>query len=113
MSFFKYIERMKLIHSYLEKGHTGNGEEFARKIGISRSVHMEHIQELRETFNAPIDFSRREKTFYYTEPFKMNIEITCEKDKNKIRGGLISFYRLPSESTGLIDFYITNANLLQ
>jgi hypothetical protein len=91
MSFFKYIERLKLIHSYLEKGQTGNGDEFAKKVGISRSVLMEHIQELRETFNAPIDFSRKERTFFYTSPFKLTIEITNELDKIKGGYGLINY----------------------
>jgi len=90
MGLFKYIERLKLIHYYIEKGQTGNGEEFAKKIGISRSVLMEHIQELREVFNAPIDFSRKERTFFYKSSFRLTIEITDEL--NKIKGGLAPFY---------------------
>ena len=90
MSLFKYIERIKAIHYFIEKENTGSSIEFAKRVGISRSLLMEHVKELRETFHAPIEFCRVRQSFYYKKPFSLNIEITTEL--NKIKGGENYFY---------------------
>lgn len=85
MSLFKYIERAKAIHGLIEKENTGSSDEFARRVGISRSLLMEHLREMRETYNAPIDFCRARHSFYYKKPFSLNIQITT--GMNEVKGG--------------------------
>jgi hypothetical protein len=85
MSLFKYIERIKAIHRYIERENTGTSTEFARQLGISRSLLMEHLREMRETFNAPIDFCRARHSFYYKKPFSLTIEITT--GMGNVKGG--------------------------
>jgi hypothetical protein len=85
MSLFKYIDRIQAIHSIIEKQGTGLSSEFAARVGISRSLLMDHIKELRDTFGAPISFCRKRKTFFYTKPFTFQVKIFCECDK--LRGG--------------------------
>ena len=43
-----------------------NAQEFAMKIGVSRSTLMEHLKELRE-MGAPIGYCNFRETYYYTE----------------------------------------------
>jgi hypothetical protein len=85
MSLFKYIERAKAIHCLIEKENTGSSDEFAKKVGISRSLLMEHLKEMRETFSAPIDFCRVRHSFYYKKPFSLTIEITT--GMGNVKGG--------------------------
>lgn len=85
MSLFKYIDRIKAIHNLIEKEKTGTSDEFAKRLGISRSLLMEHLKEMRETFNAPIEFCRARHSFYYKTPFSINIQIVT--GLNKIVGG--------------------------
>jgi hypothetical protein len=90
MSLFKYIERAKIIHKLIEKEKTGSSDEFAQKVGISRSLLMEHLKEMRETFNAPIDFCRARHSFYYKKPFSLSIQITT--GMGNVNGGQNYFY---------------------
>ena len=56
----------------LENRCTGTPEEFAGKLGISRTSLYETIDELKSR-GAPIAYSKSIKTFYYTEPFEISI----------------------------------------
>jgi hypothetical protein len=113
MSFFKYVIRVQTIHELIEKEQTGSSHEFAKKIGISRSVLMESLREMREDLGAPIDYCRRRETFYYSGPFTFSLVIASGLEK--IKGGnnlpLIFF---ESDSTGLysINFDYAKVNLL-
>jgi hypothetical protein len=82
MSLLKYIDRINSIHRLIESEHTGTSEEFASRLGISRSLLMEHLQELRESFGAKILFCRRRQTFYYSQPFNLVISFS-----SKVMGG--------------------------
>lgn len=100
MSLFKYIDRVKSIHQLIEKENTGTSSEFAARLNISRSLLMEHLREMREAFNAPIDFCRKRQTFYYKSSFKFNILITSEMEKAK-GGKNILINLVQSNSAGL------------
>jgi hypothetical protein len=99
MSLFKYIERAKAIHDLIEKEKTGSSDEFAQKVGISRSLLMEHLHEMRETFDAPINFCRTRHSFYYKRPFSLTIQITT--GLGNIKGG--QNYLHFSESPEVLD----------
>jgi hypothetical protein len=100
MSLFKYIDCVKSIHSLIEAEKTGTSDEFAEQLRVSRSLLMEHLREIRETYHAPIDYCRKRKTFYYKTPFQLKIEITTEM--GSIKGGAESLTNsIESEGTGL------------
>ena len=101
MSFFKYIERIKKIHSLIEKECTGSSKDFALKVGISRSLLMEHLKEMRETFNAPIQFCRIRNTFYSKQAFHLNIQITVGLDK--LKGGENCYSIFFAQSPDVLD----------
>ena len=111
MSLFKYIDRTKAIHQLIESEKTGSSHEFANRIGISRSLLMEHLREMREDMKAPIDYSRKRETFYYKGKFKLSIIISAEI--GSLKGGnnfLRSFFE--SSSAGLYSFSFGVQNLL-
>ncbi|GCC50166.1 hypothetical protein SanaruYs_03810 [Chryseotalea sanaruensis] len=85
MGLLKYLDRIERIHKLIEKESTGSASDFSKKLGISRSVLMEHIREMREELNAPISFSRLRETFYYEKSFSLKILISS--DLKKIKGG--------------------------
>ena len=103
MSLLKYIFRVKTIHQMIESEKTGSSEVFAYKLGVSRSVLMEHLREMREELNAPIHYCRKRETFYYEEPFMLSIIISSGMDK--VKGGNISSINFSqSGSTGLYPY---------
>ncbi|MEQ8339183.1 MAG: HTH domain-containing protein [Cyclobacteriaceae bacterium] len=51
---------------------TGSSDEFANKLGISRSSLMEYIKLLKE-LNAPISFDHYNNTYYYLINCKLKI----------------------------------------
>ncbi|MFZ2907501.1 MAG: hypothetical protein WAZ98_14950 [Cyclobacteriaceae bacterium] len=103
MSLFKYIERTKAIHQLIEAEKTGSSHEFANRIGISRSLLMEHLREMREDLNAPIGYCRKRETFYYNRSFKFSVVISAEM--GALKGGY-NFLKdlLESSSAGLYSY---------
>ena len=75
---YKYIRRIELIHKLIEAEKTGISRDFAKKVGISRSLLMEHLRELRGDFNAPIEFCKKRQTFFYSKPFSIRIIISSK-----------------------------------
>lgn len=64
---------------------TGNAEEFANKLGISRSVLMDHLTELRE-LGAPIVYDECRSCYCYDGEFTL---FAPEKTQLKaIKGGI-------------------------
>jgi len=84
MILFKQIELLQRIHKLIESSCTGAPCEFARRIRISERHLREIIDEMKD-LGAPIDYSRRSETYYYKEPFEIDISCTfrCLSDKEQ------------------------------
>ncbi|MDZ4810483.1 MAG: HTH domain-containing protein [Bacteroidota bacterium] len=80
MSLLKYIERLKRMDDLIRRKATGKADEFATKLGISRSQLLQDVKELRE-LGAPIAYCYTSQSYIYTRPYSLtfNMEI--------IRGG--------------------------
>lgn len=94
MSLIRYkeqMDRINAIHELIRNENTGNSEEFAEHICISRSLLMDHLREMKELWRAPIDYCRKRNTFYYSKPFKLTILI--EAELSSIKGGVAFQYR--------------------
>lgn len=72
MSLLKSIDRLKRLDSFIKKEATGTAEEFAEKIGISRSMLMINLDEMKE-MGALIKFCPTRKTYYYVQEFNLLI----------------------------------------
>jgi hypothetical protein len=71
MSFIKYFKRFELMHWLIKTNNTGNPDEFASKMGLSRRQLLDNLKEFK-SLGAPIKFSKIEDTYYYSriwEPF--------------------------------------------
>jgi len=66
MAILRYLKKIYYIDNLIRKKATGNQKEFARKIGMSRSMLNEYIKEMKE-LGFPIGYSRKKSTYYYLE----------------------------------------------
>lgn len=66
MSLFKTIERVRQIDSLIRRKATGNPGEFARKLGISRSMLMLNIQEFRD-MGIKIEYDQNINSYKYID----------------------------------------------
>lgn len=102
MSFFETIERVSRLHYFIKEENTGKPEALSKRLGISRASLYNIIDELK-SYDAPIDYSRRRETFFYTKNFELNIQCSISMIENdvelrKIVGGCdnfvsVSFFR--------------------
>jgi predicted DNA-binding transcriptional regulator YafY len=74
MKVFEYLDRISTMHKLVSRQMTGTPEEFAHRLGVSRTSLYELIDELRSR-GAPILYSKSAKTFFYSQPY--DIAITC------------------------------------
>ena len=88
MSILKYIDRAKRMDDLIRRKATGNAEEFARKLGVSRRILMENIGDLKE-LGAPICYDEFCKSYYYKSEFSFFLH---NRDADKIRGGADYFF---------------------
>lgn len=86
MGLLKYLERAKRMDDLIRRRATGSAEEFAQKLGISRSVLMEHIRDLKE-MGAPIKFCEITRSYYY--PTNYTFIINKRREMDKLIGGKI------------------------
>ena len=62
---------------------TGNAEEFANKVGISRSMLMENLRETKE-LGARVEYCPKRRSYFYASEFRL---IIGRDAKRKITGG--------------------------
>lgn len=84
MSLLKYLERAERMDRLIQRKATGRAEDFAQKLGISRSLLMEHLRDLKE-LGAPIRYSETHQTYYYESAFRLIIRE--KRDMEQINGG--------------------------
>jgi hypothetical protein len=75
---------------------TGKAEEFAAKLGISRSQLLQDVKELRE-MGAPIEYCPINQSYVYSKPCLLNIDLGRLKGGTNIFNGYCqSRYNLDS-----------------
>ena len=62
MKVFEIIERLEIIIKFLEEKNTGTSIEFAKRIGISRSMLFNYFDYLK-SFNINIKYDRQLNSF--------------------------------------------------
>jgi predicted DNA-binding transcriptional regulator YafY len=94
MILFKQIELLQRIHKLIDLSHTGSPKQFAKRLGISESRLYRIIDEMKD-LNVPIDYSRQNETYFYLEPFEMDISCTfrrlTDKEQKNISAGIPFF----------------------
>jgi biotin operon repressor len=99
MGLLKYLERAKRMDDLIRRRATGSPDEFAQRLGISRSVLMEHIRDLKE-MGAPIRFCDITRSYYY--PSNYTFIVNKRKEMSELIGGrFFKFFLDQSRITGL------------
>ncbi|MFC3562147.1 hypothetical protein [Pedobacter jamesrossensis] len=73
MKLFEYINRINILHKLIKEGRTGTPEKLALRLSISTSRLYVVIDELK-MMGAPIEYSRQLQTYFYLQPFDINIK---------------------------------------
>ncbi|HSD08874.1 hypothetical protein [Flavobacterium sp.] len=91
MNFAKHIERIKKAHQLIYSEKTGKPEAFAVKLRISRSQLYNEL-DFFKSLKAVIKYSKKTESFYYAEPFDLEISYTLkiitDKEEQQIFGGM-------------------------
>ncbi|MBB2146378.1 hypothetical protein GM921_12830 [Pedobacter sp. LMG 31464] len=99
MKIFEYIDRINLLHKLIKERRTGTPKVLARRMTLSKSRLFRVIEDLKLK-GVPIAYSRQSQTYYYTNNYKMNINLEFmpldNEDAKEINGG----------------YWISNKNLL-
>jgi predicted DNA-binding transcriptional regulator YafY len=74
MKLLNYMERIQRMHLLISARNTGTPMEFSKRMNISVSRLSRIIEELK-LMGAPICYDRKLKTYFYEEPYE--IELIC------------------------------------
>ncbi len=111
MSLLKYIYRLKQMDDLIRRKATGTPDEFAKRLGLGKTVLMEELRELKE-LGADVVYCRIRESYYYNNAFILKIGI----DKNElqvIKGGQNYFQDLsPVRYYRTDGFYFSRAKML-
>lgn len=78
MSIITKIERIERIHDLIEHKRTGAPDQFARKLGISKSMLYLILKELKD-LGAPIVYSKYRSSFMYRYPVEFKFGFTSDQ----------------------------------
>lgn len=78
------------MNRLLQRRATGTPNEFASRLGVSRTRLYEMIDELK-SYGAPISYSKSVQTFYYEEPYDVSVALSVKSldadEEKKHHGG--------------------------
>ena len=90
MKTIKSLERLQQLHRLIENESTGSPKELARRMDVSeRLVYL--LLEYLKDYNACIEYDRSRRTYFYTDEFKLDIQISVavisNNERTEIFGG--------------------------
>ncbi len=81
MNKIKTLENLQKMHLLIDSECTGRPLNLARRMNLSeRSIY--NLLDLLKDFDAPIEYSRSRKTYYYTRPFSIDFKISLSVTSN-------------------------------
>lgn len=112
MKVFHYLERIEKIHDMVTQENTGNPDEFASRLGISRTRLYEIMDDLKLE-GAPISYSKTSRTFYYEEPFHISVSMELRtlnsvEEKTSAGGKIFQSTFFPDAAGVLLFCKLTN-----
>lgn len=75
MKTIKNLHRLHRLHKLIEDETTGTPKELARRLRISERLVYMMLDQLKD-YNAPVAYNRSRKTYYYTEFFDLDVNIS-------------------------------------
>ncbi|MCC6836805.1 MAG: hypothetical protein IT213_17600 [Cytophagales bacterium] len=81
------IEWLERMHDLICRNATGTPDTFSEKLGISKSMLMINLAQLKEK-GGPIQYDALKQTYYYTRPCRLVFGYEIDRDAmGKIKGG--------------------------
>jgi len=74
MKLIEQIERINRLHELIKYRRTGTPKELAKRLGLSTSMVYKILEELKLK-EAPIEYSKQLRSYYYSKPYLMNIKL--------------------------------------
>ena len=91
MNFIKQMDRIKKIHFLILKEKTGNPDDFAKTLHLSRRQLYNELEVIKN-LDAPIKYCKKKQSYYYSEPFdlelKYSLKTIVDDETREIFGGL-------------------------
>lgn len=78
MTILDYFERIKKLHQLILNSNTGTPSELAKKLKTSRS-NLYNFLDFLKLNGAPIEYDKRNKSYYYTQRFELSEIFKIEK----------------------------------
>ena len=75
---FKQLNRLQQIDQLIRQKRTGNAEELAEKLQISRRHVYRWLEEFK-SLGLEIDYKREIKSFVYLKPYQINITLDIKE----------------------------------
>ncbi len=86
MSKLSYLNRLRRIDYLIRTRATGSTNEFASRLGVSRSQLCDDLSDLR-TLGAPICYSRIRQTYYYRYEVNFSLDFSPIKPEESVSLG--------------------------
>jgi biotin operon repressor len=90
MEFVRQIERLQLLNKLVKENRTGNPEQLADRLGISRAKLYLILEELRDQ-GVWIRYNKRQNSFIYEDCKGINLEYSFRvlnpDEENSVNGG--------------------------
>ncbi len=91
MNSIKTLTRLDKIHQLISQECTGTPKELALRLQFSvRTIH--HLLELLKEYDAEIKYDRNRKTYYYTEEFIFEVNVSIAINGNNKMISLLNRY---------------------
>lgn len=90
MKIYEIIDRIDIIHKMINQQSTGNPEQFADKLGVSKRQLYNIFEELK-MMGAPIGYDKSRHTYYYEYAYEMRVEMIfrplSDDESKEVSGG--------------------------
>lgn len=100
MSLLKYVDRLRRMDDLIRRKATGTPEEFAKRLGIGKTVLMEELRELK-SLGAEFSYCKARQSYCYDNEFVLKIGSFNKTQLQNLKGGknyfqdynLVRYYR--------------------
>jgi phage antirepressor YoqD-like protein len=86
MSLLKYIERVKRMDDLIRRKATGTPEEFAKRLGVGKTMLMEELRELK-LLGAEFYYCKTSQSYCYENEFELKIGRLDKNQQQSLKGG--------------------------
>lgn len=89
MILFKQLVMLERMHALINQSCTGTPKAFSQTIGVSERHLHKLIDELKD-MDAPIRYSRKKGTYFYTVPYEIKVSCTMRRLTGEEQGSIIA-----------------------